>query len=139
QSRIDANEAAVNAIGRSIQRPINDWCADTSVPPPGQLCPDGRPPGPEVAEGWDDWGPFYTAMYAQHVGLDSSTVEMCDPEEPEDTTCGGRAGSRDVQIAVQESTLRFVVRNRAQMLHDELEIYRRGDTDAPRPACCPAP
>jgi hypothetical protein len=144
QPRIDANEAAVNAIGRSIQRPINDWCADTSIPPPGQNCPDGRPPGPAVAEGWDDWGPFYTAMYAQHLGLDASTVEMCDPTlnsqgQPEDPECGGRAGSRDVQIAVQQSTLRFVVAHRAAMLHDELEGYRRGDTDAPRPACCPPP
>ena len=25
------------------------------------------------------------------------------------------------------------------MLHDELEMYRRGDVDAPRPECCPAP
>ena len=25
------------------------------------------------------------------------------------------------------------------MLHDELEMYRRGDVDAPRPACCPPP
>jgi hypothetical protein len=145
QPRIDANEAAVNAIGKSIQRPINDWCEDGSDPPEGELCPGGTPPGPAVAESWDDWGPFYTAMYAQHVGLDSSTVEMCDPDldedtgEPIDPECGGRAGSRDVQIAVQESTLRFVVRNRRQMLHDELEIYRRGDTDAPRPACCPPP
>jgi hypothetical protein len=144
QPRIDANEAAVNAIGRSIQRPINDWCEDGSIPAPGELCPGGTPPGPAVAQSWDDWGPFYTAMYAQHLGLDSSTVEMCDPElndegEPFDPECGGRAGSRDVQIAVQESTLRFVVRNRRQMLHDELEIYRRGDTDAPRPACCPPP
>jgi Zinc carboxypeptidase len=152
QPRIDANEAAVNAIGRQIQRPINDWCADTSVPPPGQPCPDGRSPGPEVAEGWDDWGPFYTAMYAQHLGLDSSTVEMCYPlldfddddddgntTEPVDPECRGRAGSRDVQIAVQESTLRFVTDNREDILFDELEIYRRGDVDAPRPACCPPP
>jgi len=152
QPRIDANEAAVNAIGRSVQRPINDWCEDGSIPDPGELCPGGTPPGPAVAESWDDWGPFYTAMYAQHVGLDSSTVEMCDPDldvfdddddgdvdEPVDPECGGRAGSRDVQIAVQESTFQFVVRNREDMLFDELEIYRRGDVDAPRPACCPPP
>ena len=143
QPRIDANEAAVNAIGRQVQRPINDWCADTSDPPNGQPCPDGRPPGPAVAEGWDDWGPFYTAMYAQHLGLDSSTVEMCDPDVeagvPVDPECGGRAGSRDVQIAVEESTLTFVVDNGEDMLYDELEIYRRGDVDAPRPACCPPP
>ncbi|HEX2411467.1 MAG TPA: M14 family zinc carboxypeptidase [Solirubrobacteraceae bacterium] len=144
QPRIDANEAAVNAIGRSVTRPINDWCADGSIPAPDALCEDGRPPGPAVAESWDDWGPFYTAMYAQHLGLDSSTVEMCDPDvddqgNPVDPECGGRAGSRDVQIAVQESTMTFVVGHREDMLHDELEIYRRGDVDAPRPSCCPPP
>ena len=144
QPRIDANEAAVNAIGRSVTRPINDWCADGSIPAPGALCPDGQPPGPAVAESWDDWGPFYTAMYAQHLGLDSSTVEMCDPDlddngTPFDPECGGRAGSRDVQIAVQTSTFDFVTQNRVGMLRDELEIYRRGDEDAPRPACCPPP
>jgi Zinc carboxypeptidase len=139
QSRIDANEAAVNAIGRDIQRPINDWCADTSMPAPGELCPDGRPPGPAVAEGWDDWGPFYTAMYAQHVGLDSSTVEMCEVDLEADPQCGGRLGARDVQLAVVESTLEFMVEEGEEMFADELEVYRRGDEDAPRPACCPAP
>lgn len=157
QPRIDANEAAVNAIGRQVQRPINDWCADTSDPPPGENCEDEDgndlgPPGPAVAEGWDDWGPFYTAMYAQHLGLDSSTVEMCDPlldifdqDDDGDTTevadpeCRGRAGSRDVQIAVLESTLEFVNEHREDMLFDEIEIYRRGDVDAPRPSCCPPP
>ncbi|MGH2949410.1 MAG: M14 family zinc carboxypeptidase [Solirubrobacteraceae bacterium] len=144
QSRIDANEEAVNGIGRDIQRPINDWCADTSDPPPGELCEDGSEPGPAVAEGWDDWGPFYTAMYAQHVGLDSSTVEMCRVDlrgngEPRDPQCGGRAGARDVQIAVEESTLEFVAEHREDMFSDMLEIYRRGDEDAPRPECCPPP
>jgi hypothetical protein len=127
QPRIDANEAAVNAIGKSVTRPINDWCEDGSIPDPGELCPGGTPPGPAVAESWDDWGPFYTAMYAQHLGLDSSTVEMCDPDlnnegQPVDPECGGRAGSRDVQTAVQESTFDFVVDHRADMLADELEI-----------------
>ena len=41
------------------------------------MCADGNPPGPAVAEGWDDWGPFYTPMYNQLVGLNGSTVEMC--------------------------------------------------------------
>ncbi len=83
-------------------------------------------------------------MYAQHLGLDSSTVEMCDPDlnaagAPVDPECGGRAGSRDVQIAVEDSTLTFVSDNREDMLFDELEIYRRGDVDAARPACCLPP
>jgi Zinc carboxypeptidase len=135
QPRIDANEAALNAIGQQVQRPINDWCSNADLPPASGVCPDGRPPGPGVAEGWDDWGPFYTAMYAQHVGMDSSTVEMCQSV----SLCGGRAGARAIQNSVIESTLDFSVENREDMLADMLEIYRRGDVDAPRPECCPPP
>ena len=79
QPRIDYNEAAMNAIGHDITRPINDWCPEASIRNPTGLCDDGDDrPGPDVAEGWDDWGPFYGPMYMQHVGLDSSTVEMCE-------------------------------------------------------------
>ena len=28
QSRIDANEAALNAVNLNVTRPINDWCSD---------------------------------------------------------------------------------------------------------------
>jgi hypothetical protein len=134
QARIDANEAALNAEGFQIQRPINDWCSDADLPPASGICPDGDSPGPGEAEGWDDWGPFYTAMFAQHVGLDSSTVEMCSG-----TACGGRVGSRRVQYMTSWSTLKYVVANRSAMLYDELEIYRRAVANAPRPACCPPP
>jgi zinc carboxypeptidase len=135
QPRIDANEAALNAIGQQVTRPINDWCSDGNPAPASGVCPDGRPPGPAVAEGWDDWGPFYTAMYAQHVGLDSSTVEMCQSV----SLCGGRSGARAIQNSVIDSSLKFSIENREDMLADMLEIYRRGDTDAPRPECCPPP
>jgi len=135
QPRIDYNEAALNAIGQQVTRPINDWCADGNPAPASGICPDGNPPGPGVAEGWDDWGPFYGPMYHQHVGLDSSTVEMCQST----TSCGGRAGARQIQNVVQQSTMEFVVANREGMLNDELEMYERGDEDAPRPACCPPP
>ena len=37
------------------------------------------------------------------------------------------------------STLLFDLENRHDLLWDELETYRRGVTNAPRPACCPAP
>ncbi|MGH2994947.1 MAG: M14 family zinc carboxypeptidase [Gaiellaceae bacterium] len=130
QARIDANEAALNAAGYEVQRPINDWCSDADLPP----CPPGETPGPEVAEGWDDWGPFYTPMYAQHVAMNGSTVEMCSL-----ASCGGRAGALEQQEITTLSTLTFNVGNRADVLFDELEIYRRGVTDAPRPACCPPP
>jgi hypothetical protein len=131
QARIDANESALNAAGYEVQRPINDWCSDAGLPP----CPAGEEPGPAEAEGWDDWGPFYTAMYAQHVGLNSSTVEMCRSE----TQCGGRAGALETQEITTWSSLEFDVENRSELLSDQLEIYRRGVVNAARPACCPAP
>jgi hypothetical protein len=136
QARIDANEAAMNAIGQQIQRPINDWCSDPDedIPPAGQPCSDGRFPGPAVAEGWDDWGPFYGPMYHQHVGLNSSTVEMC-----QGASCGGRVGSRLAQYTISWSTLLYDVENRHELYSDMITIYQRGDTDAPRPDCCPPP
>ncbi len=144
QARIDFNEQAMDAIGQDITRPINQWCPE-SEPNADGSCDGGVIPGPDVAEGWDDWGPFYGPMYMQHVGLDSSTVEMCaetPPQRPANAwwrPCGGRAGARLAQSTIQESTFEFVIANRVGMLHDELEMYVRGDTDAPRPECCPAP
>jgi hypothetical protein len=134
QARVDANETALNAEGYQIQRPINDWCSDADLPP----CPPGETPGPAVAEGWDDWGPFYTPMYSQHIGLNGSTVEMCRSEAPVDA-CGGRAGAREIQEITIWSTLGYDTTNRHDLLFDEMEIYRRGVTDAARPACCPPP
>ncbi len=77
QTRIDANEAALAAHGFGITRPVNQWCSDAEAPPNG-ICDNGEPAGPAEAEGWDDWGPFYTPMYSQHTGLNGSTVEMCN-------------------------------------------------------------
>ena len=97
QPRTLANKTALAAAGYDMQRPVNDWCSDADLPP----CPPGEEPGPAVAEGWDDWGPFYTPMYSQLVGLNGSTVEMCRSE----TSCGGRLGARTIQEIVAWSTL----------------------------------
>jgi hypothetical protein len=135
QQRIDFNEAAMNAIGQQVTRPNNDWCPEGDAPSRADgLCDAGETPGPDVAEGWDDWGPFYGPMYSQHIGLDSSTVEMCNA-----ASCGGRAAARLIQNTVQQSTLEFVADHRVEMFHDELVNYIRGDVDAPRPACCNDP
>ncbi len=32
---------------------------------------------PAIAEGWVDWGSFYTQTYVSLLGIDGSTVEMC--------------------------------------------------------------
>ena len=131
QPRLDANEAALNAEGLQMQRPVNDWCSNADLPP----CPAGETPGPDVAEGWDDWGPFYTATYIQLTGVDGSTVEMCQSV----TTCGGRAGARLAQYTATWSTTKFAIAHRTEMMSDQLEVFRRGVTDAARVTCCPAP
>jgi hypothetical protein len=148
QSRLDANEAAMNAENFLVQRPVNDWCGD-DLPP----CPPGTVPGPIYSEGWDDWGPFYTPMYSQLVGLNGSTVEMCNSfsaatGDPTRTPCGsllsdnariGRLGARRAQYLTGWSTLLFDTANREDLLNDELKIYRRGVTDAARPTMADLP
>src|SRR5262245_9923703 len=147
QRRIDANQAALASVGMDITRPINEWCSTGAGPGPDGLCPDGSTPRPAVAEGWDDWGPFYTAMYAQHIGLNASTVEMCNRTDQNCALPGvtlpperlGRLGSRLAQYMVSWSTLQYDLGNRHDMLADQIEFYRRGVTNAARPHCCPPP
>jgi hypothetical protein len=144
QPRLDANEAALAAVGLDINRPINEWCSDGSRPVSG-ICSNGEPAGPAEAEGWDDWGPFYTPMYAQHIGLNGSTVEMCNSTGagcglPGSTTHQrGRLGARLAQEVVVWSTVQFDLAHRTALLADELERYRRGVANAPRPGCCEPP
>jgi hypothetical protein len=137
----------MNTVGLAVTRPILDWCANGNPPTrPDGLCDNGLPPGPAQAEGWDDWGPFYTPMYMQLVGLNGSTVEMCN--QSTNMRCGipgstthplGRNGSRVAQYTVAWSTLLFDGAHRHDLLWDELETYRRGVTNAPRPECCQPP
>ena len=125
QRRLDANEAAIEAIGREIQRPVNQWDER------GRAAPTRDP---AVAEGWDDWGPFYTQTYGAFFGVDGSTVEMCN-----DAACGGRLGSKREQYVVFYSSADFWLANRKAILRDQLEIFRRGVTGAARPNCCDDP
>lgn len=145
QPRIDANEAAMNELGYGVTRPINDWCSNGSPAPSSGICPNGEEAGPAEAEGWDDWGPFYTPMYSQHVGLNGSTVEMCNQTNANCLTGSvpdatrGRLGSRIIQETVVWSSIAYDVANRNELLSDELERYRRGVVNADRPPCCEPP
>jgi len=126
QRRLDANQAAIEAIGRAIQRPVNQWDA--------RGVSGSKNGGPEVAEGWDDWGPFYSQTYGAFFGVDGSTVEMCN-----DAACGGRLGSKREQYLVFYSSARFWLESRKAILDDQLEIFRRGVTGAARVNCCDDP
>jgi hypothetical protein len=126
QRRLDANEAAIEGIGRTIQRPVNQWDA--------RGISGTKNGGPEVAEGWDDWGPFYSQTYGAFFGVDGSTVEMCD-----DTACGGRLGSKREQYVIFYSSADFWLEHRNDILSDQLDIFQRGVAGAARPNCCDDP
>ena len=51
----------------------------------------------------------------------------------------GRLAARLAQYVVTTSTLAFDIANRDELMHDMLEIYRRGVAGEPRPPCCPPP
>jgi len=127
QRRLDANEAAYTNAGMGIIRPVNDWGAS------GWFSP--KPVGPPYAEGWDDWGPFYTQTYMAFYGVDSSTMEMCDSDDG----CDGRFGSKRAQYIGFYSSADFWLDNSQQILHDQLEIFRRGRAGAGRTSCCTDP
>jgi hypothetical protein len=127
QPRLDVNEAALADVHMKITRPVNQWNEDARKSPP--------PVGPPYAEGWDDWGPFYTQTYMEFFGVDSSTLEMCNSGPG----CNGRFGAKRAQYVGFYSSAEFWVEHRSEILHDQLEIFRRGVTGAPRPDCCNNP
>jgi len=127
QPRLDVNENALADVGMNITRPVNQWNGLARKTP--------KPVGPAYAEGWDDWGPFYTQTYMEFFGVDSSTLEMCNAGPG----CKGRFGAKRAQYVGFYSSATFWTEHRTDILHDQLEIFRRGVTGAPRPNCCDNP
>ena len=123
QPRLDANESALGGIGMAITRPVNHYNSAGA-----------RPGHPYIAEGWDDWGPFYTQTYMALYGVDSSTVEMCS--SPAGGVCDGRLGSKTAQYVAVYSSLEYWLSNRNEIMHDQLANYLRGVSDDLRPECC---
>ncbi len=124
QPRLDVNQAALANVGLGITRPVNQWNASGG----------GTTGNPAIAEGWDDWGPFYTQTYAAFFGVDGSTWEICS-----NTACGGRLGSKLSAYIGIYSSVGFWVDNKAEIMWDQSEILRRGADGAPRPNCCDDP
>ena len=130
--RIAAQKDALAAAGYSVQIPVFQFCPGGGLANPN--CPGDVPPDPQTAEGWDDWGPFYTQVYGELAGaMDSSTIEMCS------TSCGGRIGSKTVQYVSVWSTMVHAADNAGAMLSDQMEGYRRGVEGEARADCCEPP
>ena len=125
QRRLDANQAAST---RSAAHPA-----------PRQRL--GRPRrqreqavGPAVAEGWDDWGPFYSQTYGAS-SAPTARRSRCA------TTARLRRPLRLQARAVPRLLLVGPVLAREPHDHpaDQLEIFRRGVTGAERRNCCDDP
>jgi hypothetical protein len=72
--------------------------------------------------GWDDWGGQYVPMYAMYHGSYGHTLE---------TPSRAELGV-DAHEAAVWGALNFVADNKDAMLHDQIEIFRRGVLDIPQ-------
>jgi hypothetical protein len=124
QQRLDANESALSAVGMGVTRPVNQWNASGG----------GTSGNPAIAQGWDDWGPFYTQTYGAFLGVDGSTWEICSGG----AGCTGRFGSKRSAYLGFYSSTDFWVDNKADILWDQAEVFRRGADGEARPNCCEA-
>ena len=73
-------------------------------------------------EGWDDWPPIFTPMYAMYHGAYGHTLE---------TPYRNYTGVEAHYWAVW-GALKFVSENRKEMVRDQIEIFRRGFLDLPQ-------
>ena len=155
QARIDANEAAL-ADGEPRHHAADQRLVLGRRGRPGRRAshlprrPAARPRG---RRGWDDWGPFYTPMYSQLVGLNGSTVEMCsststldpNPTQPllperrprpgEEPDRPERGAARAAHRQLVDAALRHREPQRAAARHvRDLPARRRGRGPAARAA-----
>jgi hypothetical protein len=72
--------------------------------------------------GWDDWGGQYVPMFAMYHGSYGHTLETPSRNEL----------GVDAHYAAVWGALDFVVENKDAMLHDQVEIFRRGVLDLPQ-------
>ncbi|TDE00408.1 M14 family zinc carboxypeptidase [Jiangella asiatica] len=88
-------------------------------------------------DGWDDWPPIFTPMYAMYHGAVGHTVEI--PHNPRDEPDPAiRHEYTRINTAVARATIEanfaWAHENRMSLLADQLEIFRRGDAgEASRP------
>lgn len=76
----------------------------------------------EDPAGWDDWGAQYVPMYAMYHGSYGHTLET-----PSRSELGV-----DAHYAAVWGALNFVAENREAMIHDQIEVFRRGALDLPQ-------
>ncbi|MCK0113843.1 succinylglutamate desuccinylase/aspartoacylase family protein [Ornithinimicrobium sp. F0845] len=87
-------------------------------------------------EGWDDWPPIFTPQYAAYHGAVAHTVEIplrvnnASYNLPEEELHRRSAINTNIAHAAITSSIGYVQANRAELLADQIEIFRRGVTGA---------
>ncbi|GIJ77037.1 Zinc carboxypeptidase [Micromonospora phaseoli] len=80
-------------------------------------------------QGWDDWPPIFTPMYAMYHGTIGHTVEV--PLNPRGNLTEAERHERTrintaVAVAAIRGNLGYATENRGQLLTNQLEWFRRG-------------
>jgi hypothetical protein len=119
-------EAAVKALGYT---PGEDG---DGVEPP-------QIPFRDAAEGWDDWPPIFTPQYAPfHGAVATHTIEI--PLQVNNASYNNlpvaelrrrSAINTDIAATTVRSTFAFTLANRARLLADQIEVFRRGAAGEP--------
>lgn len=118
-------EAAIEALGydeatdgvRPPQVPLRDW-----------------------DEGWDDWPPIFTPQYAALHGAVAHTIEIPlrvnnrSYDLPVEELQRRAAINTDIAHAAVTATLGYVDAQHAELLADQIEIFRRGVAGEPQHA-----
>ena len=83
-------------------------------------------------DGWDDWPPIFTPMYAMYHGTVGHTVEIpLNPRGIPDDQIAERHERTRINTAVARATIEanfaWAHENRMSLLADQLEIFRRGE------------
>ena len=110
-------EEALDALGhdasdgvRPVQIPLRDW-----------------------AEGWDGWPPIFVPQYAALHGAVAHTIELplrvngSSFELPDEEVRRRSAINTDIAHAAVVATLDYAAEHRAELLADQIEIFRRGE------------
>ncbi|MEV6597820.1 M14 family zinc carboxypeptidase [Actinoplanes sp. NPDC051346] len=89
---------------------------------------------------WDDWPPIFTPMYAMYHGAVGHTVEIpwqvnrnAYETLPVEELRRRSAVNTDVAAATIEATITYADTNRAALLADQIEQFRRGWAGEPSP------
>ena len=101
---------------------------------PGNPLPLGQITIPyrDTPSGWDDYPPVFTAQYTAYFGAVTTTVEL--PLLRSGTGQNPASGAINTAVATQtiESLVDYVTTNSADMLDNQIEIFRRGVAGEPK-------